>query len=234
MPKAPEAPIVFFLRVPPEETPVQPVDSQNYSDILAAEEGSRVSERFSPEIMKTILEKTHSPTYHANTVCFHCCHGFSWKPCVLPVSYDTYEKVFLAEGHYCSPECALADLYNKPRMSDTIRWNRHALLRDLYRELWVDGDLQPAPSRFMLRMFGGPLDIAQYREFLSHGTLQTEMPPIRLHLPSTNFQAPARDVKKFVSLSSEAVEKASNELRLKRSKPVHGNAPTLDRCLKGF
>lgn len=62
MPKAPEAPIVFFLRVPPDEPTLPPAAPQNYSEILEAEETSRVAERFSPEVMKSILEKTQSPT----------------------------------------------------------------------------------------------------------------------------------------------------------------------------
>ena len=62
MPKAPEAPIVFFLRVPPDEPTLPPAAPQKYSEILEAEETSRVAERFSPEVMKSILEKTQRPT----------------------------------------------------------------------------------------------------------------------------------------------------------------------------
>jgi hypothetical protein len=46
-----------------------------------------------------------------------------------------------------------------------------------------------------------------------------------------NVQGPVRDVKKFVALSQETVDKASKELRLKRSKPVHNNVPTLDKLV---
>jgi hypothetical protein len=47
-----------------------------------------------------------------------------------------------------------------------------------------------------------------------------------------NTQGPVRDVKKFVALSQETVDKASKELRLKRSKPVHANVATLDKCMR--
>jgi hypothetical protein len=46
-----------------------------------------------------------------------------------------------------------------------------------------------------------------------------------------NVQGPVRDVKKFVALSQETVDKASKELRLKRSKPVHNNVATLDKLM---
>jgi hypothetical protein len=46
-----------------------------------------------------------------------------------------------------------------------------------------------------------------------------------------NVQGPTRDVKKFVALSQETVDKASKELRLKRTKPVHSATATLDKCM---
>lgn len=233
-PKKQEAPVVFFLHVPKDTEPIEPAETQSYSEILRSVESSQVAQRFSKELMEQILEKTKIPTYGPNTACFHCCHGFSWTPSVLPIAYDTYEKTYVCEGHYCSPECALAHLYDLPRLSDATRWNRHALLEDLYHPLIGLSNLIPAPSRTTLRMFGGPLDIAQFRESLTtcDAQVRSELPPIRLHMPTMNLQAPTRDVKRFVQLSHEAVEKASTELRLKRSKPVHGNVLTLDRLMK--
>ena len=37
----------------------------------------------------------------------------------------------------------------------------------------------------------------------------------------------------YVSLSTDVIEKASEQLRLKRSKPVNVNIPTLDMCMIG-
>lgn len=93
-------------------------------------------------------------------------------------------------------------------------------------------ELTPAPPRTTLRIFGGPLDIEQYRNFMNHAEdmISVQLPPLRLHVPTMNIQGPIRDVKKFVALSQETVDKASKELRLKRSKPVHNNVPTLDKC----
>ena len=55
--------------------------------------------------------------------------------------------------------------------------------------------------------------------------------PYRLVFPSMNVQGPLRDIKKYVSLSNDAVEKASEQLRLKRTKPVNNNVQTLDMCI---
>jgi hypothetical protein len=235
----PEAPIIFTLRLPMNQDVPIPADqsaSTNYSDILQSVEQSHVSERFSSEIMKDILNRTRSPTYSGTTACFWCCHPFSWKPSVLPISYDAYENMYTCEGHFCSPECALAHLYADPNMSDVLRWNRHALLADLYRRLYDKKDITPAPNRTLLRMFGGQLDIQQFREYIScsDDMIAVQLPPLRLYVPSMNVQGPVRDVKKFVALSQETVDKASKELRLKRSNPTHTNVPTIDRCVFGL
>lgn len=231
----PEAPVIFTLRLPTEESVPVPADGlTNYSDILQAVEVSHASERFSTEVMKEILGRTKKPTYTPTTSCFWCCHAFPHTPCVLPISYDAYETMYTCEGHFCSPECALAYLYAEPTVADGTRWTRHALLNDLYRSLYTKRDLLPAPPRATLRMFGGPLSIEQFREQTAFGeeVLSVQLPPLRLHIPSMNTQGPVRDVKKFVALSQETVDKASKELRLKRSKPVHANVATLDKCMR--
>jgi hypothetical protein len=230
----PEAPVIFSLRLPVNQdlpTPADQSASTNYSDILQSVEQSHVSERFNTDIMKDILNRTRSPTYSGTSACFWCCHPFPWKASVLPISYDAYENMYTCEGHFCCPECALAYLYADPNMSDVLRWNRHALLSDLYRKLYDKKDITPAPNRNVLRMFGGPLDIEQFREYTScsEDMIAVQLPPLRLYVPTMNVQGPIRDVKKFVALSQDTVDKASKELRLKRSAPTQTNVPTLDK-----
>ena len=251
----PEAPVIFSLRLPSEENIPVPAGSTttfvdvtqcawseptqtatNYADILSTVETSRVAERFNTETMKDILMRTRSPTYGATSACMWCCHPFPWKATVLPISYDAYENIHTCEGHYCSPECALSYLYNDVALSDVTRWSRHALLSDMYRALYTNKTLTPAPHRHLLRMFGGPLDIEQFREYVAHSEdmVAIQLPPLRLHVPSMNVQGPIRDVKKFVSLSQETVDKASKELRLRRTKPVHQTGSTLDKCITSY
>lgn len=233
----PDAPIIFTLRLPTEDAgapaALEGIPTTDYAEILRDLETSYSTNRFTVDVMKEVLTRTRSPTYSGTTACFWCCHPFSWTACVLPVSYDAYENMYTCEGHYCSPECAMASLYADASLSDSARWTRHSLLADLYRGLYTKRDLIPAPPRTTLRLFGGPLDIQQFREYTAgaEDMVTVQMPPLRLHLPSMNIQGPVRDVKKFVALSQETVDKASKEMRLKRSKPVHVNIPTLDKCM---
>ena len=240
-----ETPVVFFLRTPEEtaEDVVAPAGNTmgyseiarattNYTDILKSME--TVSVGMNSDLLKSILDKATYDEYPPDTACFWCCHAFNWTPTVLPISYDAYKNIYTCEGHFCSPECGLSHLYANVRISDTTRWNRHTLLRHMYASLYETRDLSPALPRVTLRMFGGTLDIAQYRSYTSsvNEIVHAELPPIRLVFPTMNIQGPIRDIKKYVSLSTDVVEKASQELRLKRSKPIHANIQTLDMCLK--
>jgi hypothetical protein len=146
--------------------------------------------------------------------------------------FDTYKSVYICEGNFCCPECALSYLYADFSISDSIRWNRRVLLQNLYSR--VVPEISPAPPRAMLRMFGGPLDIKQYRGYIAstNDIILSNLPPIRTIFPSMNVQGPLKDVKKYVSLSSETVDKASESLRIKRSKAPQTIVPTLDMCIK--
>ena len=239
-----ETPVIFFLRIqensPYDVLPAgqdsgytelsKPVSTIDYAEIL---QNVHNNVSMNSELLKEILDKTQHTEYSTDTSCFWCCHKFNWTSCVLPISYDAYKNIYSCEGHFCSPECALAYLY-KDIATDSVKWNRHSLLRHLYSKLYGNKDLSPAPPRSLLRMFGGPLDIEQYRTYTMkvNDLIACELPPIRLAFPSMNIQGPIRDIKKFVSLSNDVVEKASEHLRLKRSNPVNAHIATIDCLLK--
>jgi hypothetical protein len=214
-----ETPVIFFLRIPDETTDsILPVgDVLTYSDILHSVEIANTTQRFDNELLKPIIEKiARTREYSEHTACFWCCHKFNGHHFVSPISYEAYKNI-----------------YSEQTISDGSRWNRHSLLNYLYASLYTES-ITPAPPRTLLRMFGGPLDIEQYRNYITttNDVILSALPPIRMIFPTMNIQGPLRDVKKYVSLSNDVVEKASESLRLKRSKPVHVNIPTLDMCIQ--
>lgn len=233
-------PVIFFLRIGKDfdfdeervDVPEPSGGLTAYSDILLNTETQE--RRFDENVIHELMTKLSlMVAYPKGAACLWCCHGFSGESFVIPTHFDVYTSSYTAEGNFCSPECALATIYKEPYLTESERWIRHSLLRSFYRQLYADKDIQPAPDRRVLRLFGGNLDIQQYREFFRNCTrpLQLAMPPVRLYMPSVNTQASVRDVKSYVSLSNETVNKASQQLRLKRSKPVHEGIPTLDKCL---
>ncbi|NBR60746.1 hypothetical protein EB118_10905 [bacterium] len=229
-------PVIFFLKLGKnfkEEQPIQVPVVNNpgtvYSDILKEMEMPKNS--YDESIIHELMSKIHLQTeYPQGTCCFWCCHAFDWTSFIIPTHYDFYNNFYTAEGNFCSPECALSYIYAEPKLTNSQKWHRHCLLRSLYSKLYTARDLMNAPDRRTLRMFGGSLDIKQFREYVWNGTkpLQLELPPIRLYVPSVNTQTTNRDIKSYVALSTEAVDKASQQLRLKRSKPVHSNSKTFD------
>jgi hypothetical protein len=230
-----ETPVVFFLKINLDEQEIEPAEEQiSYSDILNAVDNIEKKERFNTDLLKSILEKTSSDKYSCQTGCFWCCHPFSWTAIILPISYDAYKNIYTCQGNYCSPECALADNYANNKISESTMWNRHALLNHMYSCLYQDKVLSPAPPKSLLRLFGGPLDIEQYRDYLSgtNDIVLSDFPPIRLQFPSMNVQGPLRDIKKHVSLTNETIEKASAQLRLRRTKISSVTIPTLDMCIR--
>ena len=240
-------PVIFALKVSKEFVDSvhnsgvtgcpEPSNSENdvrpYSDILRESLGHG-QQRFDEAVIHELVSKLQCiQEYPQDAACFWCCHTFLNKAFVVPTHYDTHSNTYRAEGNFCSPECGLAYTYSESRLTQSDKWLRHSLMISLYGSLYESSEIQPAPDKRILRMFGGTLDIQQYREFLFKATkpLQSAMPPVRLYMPSVNTQASVRDVKSYVALTVETVDKASQQLRLRRSKPVHEGVPTLDKCL---
>lgn len=244
-----ETPVVFFLKITEdilnniipagESTAYSEVETSggleniSYSSILNSVDVFNKQTKFNTDLLKSVIESVNADRYSIQTGCFWCCHTFSWHPAVLPTSYDAYKNVYTCEGNFCSPECALSYNYADIKTSDSMKWNRHAMLGHLYSKIYVNRNLSPAPPRTLLRLFGGPLDIEQFRDYAfgDNELVLSDLHPIRLQFPSMNVQGPLRDIKKYVSLSTDVIDKASEQLRLKRSKPTSSNIQTLDMCI---
>jgi hypothetical protein len=225
---ASESPVVFCLK-----TEIAQQQPTAYDEILRTIEYPKM--HIDNEMLKSILEKTRTqePQSTEHVSCFWCCHEFNTPRCVLPISYDTYKNIFIVEGHFCSPECALAYNYGNPLISNSVCWNRHSLLNLLYNQMYTDKTLSPAPPRTLLRMFGGPLNIVQYREYTRtlNNIILATMPPIEHVSPAMNVHGSLNDIKKYVSLDPSVLEKATSDLRIKRSNPKP-LTNTLDLCIK--
>jgi hypothetical protein len=240
-------PVIFFLKVRKDFIPENSLETavndhpigaaaggaQEYSDVLRETQDS-ATVRFDESVIHDLISKIQNITeYREDTVCFNDCHSFCGTAFCIPTHYESYTNTYGGEGNFCSPECCLTYIYNDSKLTESEKWYRHSLVESVYGKLYPSGTLHPAPDRRVLRMFGGNLDIQQYRELIRHSTkpLQLAMAPIRLYMPSVNTQVSARDVKSYVSLTAETVQKASQQLRLRRSKPVYEGTATLDKCI---
>jgi len=178
-------------------------------------------------------EETKVIPDHVDIACFWCCHRFDNKPVILPVR-DQGEYIQV-QGNYCSPECAMAYLFDMQQDS-YARWEQLSLLNRLYAPA-VGGAIKPAPNRQILKLFGGPMSIEDYRGLVRQGKLRVD-----LHLPPMVSLLATMDTKPIdfydVSLTKNVMEtvkerlaKAEEVLKLKRTKPLKAWESTLDACI---
>jgi len=163
--------------------------------------------------------------------CFWCCHRFETRPVVLPIK-DQGEYIEV-QGNYCTPECAMSYLFDQ-RMDSYTRWEQLSLLNRIYG---INGPIKPAPPRQILKLFGGPMGIEEYRNLVRKGHLRVD-----IHLPPMVSLLATMDTKPIdfydVSLTKnvmetvkERLDKAEQVLKLKRTKPLKAWESTLDACI---
>ena len=95
--------------------------------------------------------------------CWWCCHPFEGSPCTLPTKYDPLRKRFTFCGLFCSWNCVKA--YNFDR-NDHKKYECSSLISLLIQQIhgirYALG-IKPSPPRQTLKMFGGYLDINEFR-----------------------------------------------------------------------
>lgn len=180
----------------------------------------------SSDEIKTLPERV-------DAACFWCCHPFDWRPVVLPVrDQGDYIQV---RGNFCCPECAMAHLFDS-RQDSFARWEQLSLLNRIYGSSGTSA-LRPAPPRTVLKMFGGPMPIEDYRSLIRKGKMRVD-----IHTPPMVSLLATMDTKPIdfydVSLTKNVMEtvgerlaKAEEVLKLKRTKPLKAWESTLDACI---
>ena len=169
----------------------------------------------------------------SDAACFWCCHTFTNRPVVLPIR-DTGEYLQVT-GNFCSPECATSYLFDMRQDSHT-RWEQLSLLYRVYGEV-CNGKIHPAPSRNILKLFGGNLSIQEYRDLVrSHKVrVDVHLPPMVSILATMDTKPidfyDASLTKGVTETVNERLQKAEEVLRLRRTKPLKAWESTLDACI---
>lgn len=176
------------------------------------------------EMIKMEMEQTIEHHIHQNC-CYWCCHAVGAKEYGMPIKYDTYYKTFTTFGNFCSLECVAA--YNCANHNGSDRmWEIHSWIQMIAHKIGFDTPVRPAPSRYLLKMFNGPLTIDEFRN-AHKSNLKTyimNMPPM-IHVPSqmemlnTSFIAQ----KNTITTTTE-----SDKTKLSRKRAVVDTQKTLD------
>jgi hypothetical protein len=168
-----------------------------------------------------------------DVACFWDCHPFRSRPCVIPIVIE--EDIWRVYGNFCCPECAAAYLFNE-RLDSHVKWERYALLNRLYAE---DGDpVRLSPPRATLRMFGGTLDVVDYRTLVAEKRMRVDVmtPPMISIIqvmdtkPIDFYDASIKNT--FIPWEMDRMNRPGAQgLRLRRTKPVAEKEATLEWCM---
>ena len=191
------------------------------------------------EVMKEFKETSCHLKWPKSTsiYCFWCCHPFNNTPCSLPIKF--VDETYHLYGCFCCPECAAA--YNFNNMGNNNEsWERYSLLNMLYKETFSDNNvkIKLAPSRQTLSIFGGNLNINEFRNLCTNykKTHKIIMPPFISCTPQQEevnvYNQYYQKKKYFIPVNKADLEKANENLRLCRRKPLTKKSNTLEKCMK--
>lgn len=110
---------------------------------------------------KSIIQ-TNTKSHHG-THCFWCCHSIIDTEYGMPIRYDVLHNNFTTYGSFCSLQCAAAYNYSINMGCDRA-WEIHSWIQLLGKRYGFKGPIRPAPSRYLLKMFHGPLTIDEFRK----------------------------------------------------------------------
>jgi len=147
--------------------------------------------------------------------------------------------VYQVYGNFCSPECAVAYLFYE-RLDSNIQWERYAMLNSLYSaDCEIKGGsstgIRSAPKREVLRIFGGSMDIREFRAIIHEKKLRIDVlsPPMVSIIqtmdtkPIDFYDQSLRNV--FVPTEARRLNAPGAQgLRLRRTKPIAGKESTLE------
>jgi hypothetical protein len=156
------------------------LDSRKNQDMLILNTSQETNTDISIE-----NEKKQEWTEKVESCCFWCCHVFN-TPCLgLPLSYNKNNKKFAVKGIFCSFPCMMA--YDKE-----YKFYKNDLIYFMYKYIYGEINTHKiAPPKECLKMFGGTMDITEFRNISSTKSiklLRYPMYPIREYTEEINIE----------------------------------------------
>lgn len=184
-------------------------------------------------LLKDFEEKNKVNEWPSNTsiCCYWCCHKFENPPFGIPVYFKN--NIFGVFGCVCSLECGAA--YNF-KMNDNIdeMWERYNLMNLLYRKLNLGKFVKPAPDRLSLKIFGGYLDISEFRKFFkSNKLININFPPM-ISLTQQIEEINDYEINnefKYIPIDQDRIEKYKAKVLFKRVKPLINTKNSLESTM---
>lgn len=160
-------------------------------------------------------------------------HKFEGRPYGLPMK--KVDNIVYMFGNFCCPQCAAAYNFANTDQSDEM-WERYSLLNWLYSDELEDINdaFKISCSPLTLKCNGGSLSIDEFREINHNKTKDYKIvyPPVISMIPvMEEINIDINRKKKYVPIDKETIDKASNDFKLKRTKPLPNYKNTLESCM---
>lgn len=187
-----------------------------------------------PRILNHLSEFVARDDWPISTTvhCFWCCHEFCNVPFGIPTKY-IHDK-FHVFGCFCSLECAASYNFYSSEFKHDV-WESYNLIHLLSRKLGYNDQVKLAPSRHVLKMFGGYMDIHEFRAFSeSNKVVNTYCYPMVAmiqQLEEVNNQDSMPQKNTFIPIDRQKLYLLENKVRLERQKPLHSGKNTLDQVM---
>lgn len=157
-----------------------------------------------------------------NIKCNWCLHDCLEE--LFKIPYNIHENVFNMYGNFCCPECASA--FNFSELDDEYMWERYSLLNYIYNE--DNETIKISPSRLVLDIFGGPLNIDEYRDIIkTKKKINIIIPPLCVLKPQIEITK-SEDI--YIPLNINRVNKYTTDLKMKKN-ALKTKMNTLDSCM---
>jgi hypothetical protein len=115
----------------------------------------------------SVLDDTNSYCNDANVknnkICFWCCHQIDVTLFGMPTYYNPISKSYTLFGTFCSLQCANAYNFSVNSGNDKV-WEINSLIQMLGKKYNIKYFIRPAPTKYLLKMFNGPMDIEEFRK----------------------------------------------------------------------
>lgn len=167
--------------------------------------------------------------------CWYCCHRFDTAPLPLPIRYDDKRDTFHVMGTFCSWACMKShnlesSSYMKSVITNIITLFRKRCTGKLSR-------IRAAPPKHALRVFGGTMNIDEFRAASDNPVEYTLLPPhMIVHCQAiqetdVSCRAPPKKADLNAVVDFKNVATKNETLRLKRPKPLQNNRNLLERTM---
>ncbi len=152
----------------------EPYEEENNKDLEYNDEVKEFEEKITKSISEKLISLQKNLYYNDiisnNSSCFWCTYEFNHSSVHIP-KHKLNDK-YHVYGCFCSPECAVAHLFNET-LDNSIKFERYQLLNFLYNNIYNNiTNIKPAPNpHYLLDKFMGTMTIDEYRSLLQQNRL---------------------------------------------------------------